>query len=56
MENARKYGRDAYKSRDFGKPKTVGKTEYAVAKLMGYKKGGKIDGIAMKGKTKGRMC
>jgi hypothetical protein len=25
MENARKYGRDAYKSRDFGKPKTVGK-------------------------------
>jgi hypothetical protein len=24
--------------------------------MMGYKKGGKIDGIAMKGKTKGRMC
>ena len=26
------------------------------AKVEGYKKGGKIDGIAMKGKTKGRMC
>ena len=25
-------------------------------KVEGYKKGGKIDGIAMKGKTKGRMC
>ena len=24
--------------------------------MVGYKKGGKIDGIAMKGKTKGRMC
>jgi hypothetical protein len=24
--------------------------------MMGYKKGGKIDGIATKGKTKGRMC
>ena len=24
--------------------------------MMGYKKGGKIDGIAMKGKTKGRIC
>jgi hypothetical protein len=81
MENARKYGRDAYKSRDFGKPKTVGyggklkwskrrKSVPAFAAdgvgkmnmggkmngMMGYKKGGKIDGIAMKGKTKGRMC
>jgi hypothetical protein len=25
MDNAERYGRDAYKSRDFGKPKTVGK-------------------------------
>jgi hypothetical protein len=24
--------------------------------MVGYKKGGKIDGIATKGKTKGRMC
>ena len=55
MENARKYGRDAYKSRDFGKPKTVGKLKRG-GKVDGYKKGGKIDGIAMKGKTKGRMC
>ena len=55
MENARKYGRDAYKSRAFGKPKTVGKLKRG-GKVDGYKKGGKIDGIAMKGKTKGRMC
>ena len=55
MENARKYGRDAYKSRDFGKPKTVGKLKQG-GKVDGYKKGGKIDGIAMKGKTRGRMC
>ena len=55
MDNAVKYGRDAYKSRDFGKPKTVGKLKRG-GKVDGYKKGGKIDGIAMKGKTKGRMC
>ena len=24
--------------------------------MVGYKKGGKIDGMAIKGKTKGRMC
>ena len=50
MENARKYGRDAYTSRDFGKPKTVGKFKH------GGKVGGRGDGIATKGKTKGRMC
>ena len=51
--NAERYGRDAYKSRGFGqgkkdKPENKGSLNYA--------KGGKIDGIAMKGKTKGRMC
>jgi hypothetical protein len=28
MDNAERYGRDAYKSRDFGKPKTVGKLKH----------------------------
>ena len=50
MDNAVKYGRDAYKSRDFGKPKTVGKFKH------GGKVGGRGDGVATKGKTKGRMC
>ena len=53
VANAERYGRDAYKSRGFGqgkkdKPENKGSLNYA--------KGGKIDGIAMKGKTKGRMC
>ena len=55
--NAERYGRDAYKSRGFGqgkkaKPENKGSLKYAA----GGKVGGRGDGIATKGKTKGRIC
>ena len=55
--NAERYGRDAYISRGFGqgkkaKPENKGSKKYAA----GGKVGGRGDGIATKGKTKGRMC
>jgi hypothetical protein len=53
VTNAGKYGADAYKSRGFGQSnKDRPESKYSLR----YAKGGKIDGIAMKGKTKGRMC
>jgi hypothetical protein len=53
VANAERYGRDAYKSRGFGQGN---KKEPENKGSLNYAKGGKIDGIAMKGKTKGRMC
>ena len=55
--NAERYGRDAYKSRGFGQgkkrePENKGSLNYA----HGGKVGGRGDGVATKGKTKGRMC
>ena len=57
MDNAERYGRDAYKSRGFGQgnkkePENKGSLNYA----KGGKVGGRGDGVATKGKTKGRMC
>jgi hypothetical protein len=57
VANAERYGRDAYKSRGFGqgkkdKPENKGSLNYA----KGGKVGGRGDGVATKGKTKGRMC
>ena len=53
VTNAGKYGADAYKSRGFGQSnKDRPESKYSLR----YAKGGKIDGIAMKGKTRGRMC
>ena len=55
--NAERYGRDAYISRGFGqgnkaKPENKGSLKYAA----GGKVVGRGDGIATKGKTKGRIC
>ena len=57
VANAERYGRDAYKSRGFGQgnkkePENKGSLNYA----KGGKVGGRGDGVATKGKTKGRMC
>jgi hypothetical protein len=59
LRSIEKYGDDAMRSKKFGsrEPKKMAKGgKMNMGGMMGYKKGGKIDGIAMKGKTKGRMC
>ena len=59
LRSIEKYGDDAMRSKNFGsrEPKKMAKGgKMNMGGMMGYKKGGKIDGIAMKGKTKGRMC
>ena len=56
LEMVKKDGKSipAFAADGVGKMNMSGKMN--MGGMMGYKKGGKIDGIAMKGKTKGRMC